>query len=239
MFTTKYHQLIFHPHPILKLWVNSLVIGGLTFALILWYLGFSSGGSNPLRLANQAAAETSIILICLSMAMSGIVYFWDFADHYLLYRKYIGLVGFYFALYHGLYTLNRMILPYNTSLERFFSWPTLGLTGNNLLAFIFALISLLILVIMAVISNAWATNLLGGQIWRHLLRTGYIVLLLGGLHSGLKTYEDWLAWFQTLDPIFPPLSLITTILIISTFALRLMLQISLWRKTQTPTSSPT
>lgn len=233
MLTGKYHSLISKPHPFLHIWVNSLVIGGLTFSFTLWYIIVTSDTSSFLRILNQAAAETSIILISLSFAMSSVVYFWDFADHYLLYRKYWGLIGFYFALYHGIYTLYRMI-PRAGGISKLFEWPVLGLSGDDLLAFIFALISLFILAVMAAISNVWATKILGGRLWRFLLRAGYLALLLGGLHSGLKTYENWQEWFQTYDPILPPLSLLTSLLIIAVFLLRLLLQLSINKKKHVP-----
>ena len=245
MLTEKYHQLVSKPHPFIKLWINSIVTGGLIFAFLTWYQILSSNETNPWYLANQAAAQTGILLMTVSFAMSGIVYFWDFADHYLLYRKYWGLVGFGFALVHGLYSFtNYMLAQYqicidfiplnagciNTgAFDLFLNWKIFGFTINNFIAFTFGLTALLIFTFMAAISNSWATRKLG-KYWRWCLRLGYLALIFGALHAGIKRAAVWQYWLTHFEPFLPPLSLLTSILIIFTLLLRIILQISLIRK---------
>lgn len=248
MLTEKYRQFLSKPRPFAHLWTNAIVTGGLIYAGVAWYLVASTGEYNPWYLANQAAAETGLILIIMSFVMSSVVYFWDFADHYLIYRKYWGITGFAFVLVHGLYSLTNYYLAYyqiclqklavsagcstgEANFNLLYNWPVFGYTVNNFIAFAFGVMGLGIFIIMAGISNTWATRLLG-KYWRWFLRLGYLGMFYGALHAGIKraaVWQDWLVHFDRL----PPLSLITVSLVLIAILARVTLQIFLWHKSRT------
>ena len=80
----------------LKTGIFGLVIFGLCYGY-LKYLGI------PGEL-NKSAADTAVVLMGLSMLLSSICYFWNSFDWAIIYRKYLGLIGFAFAIAHLLLT---------------------------------------------------------------------------------------------------------------------------------------
>lgn len=208
-------------------WINCITLGSLIFVLLLWYQIFRETDSF-INLINRTLADSAMILIGLSFALSGIGYFFNFADHLVQYRKYLGLVGFWMILAHGVYSLINYLFV-NTLSNRFnlyYTWNVLGIKISNLIAFGFGLLSLLIFIMMAIISNNWAVKKITAPTWRRLLRLGYIAYLLGGLHFVIKRISVWNYWWENITP-YPPLSLTIAVIIIIVIILRIALQIKL------------
>src|SRR3989344_2696076 len=151
-----------HGHPTLQLWVRIIIFSILVFGLVIGYL-YLTGGYGFLIVANQAAGETGLLVMGLSMALSGLSYFWNFADRFIQYRRYLGVVGFGFALYHGLYSFANYFISENggARFDLFYNFPVLGTMVSNIWAFSFGLTALLIFAGMAAVSNNQGMRLLG------------------------------------------------------------------------------
>ncbi|MCA9380217.1 hypothetical protein KC675_03495 [Candidatus Dojkabacteria bacterium] len=218
-------------NPILKFWLNTISFGGLVFLFVCYYY-FFQGDNFSLQLINKATASTAIILMGLSFALSGLGYYWDFADRKVPYRKYLGLVGYFFVLWHGLNSLYYYFLA-NTGLEKFIlhkDWIVFNFTIDNRIPFILGAASLVIFTLMALISNNYATKKLGGVRWRKLLRVGYIALLFALVHFTVKNLEIWINWFKGGANTLPQMSSLLALYIALILLLRIALQISLARK---------
>jgi DMSO/TMAO reductase YedYZ heme-binding membrane subunit len=218
-------------NPILKFWLNTFSFGGLVFLFVCYYY-FFQGDDFSLQLINKATASTAIILMGASFALSSLGFYWDFLDKKVAYRKYLGLVGYFFVLWHGLNSLYFYFLA-NTGLEKFIlhkDWIIFSFTINNRIPFILGALSLLIFTMMALISNNYATKKIGGVRWRKLLRVGYIALLFALIHFTIKNFEIWINWFKDGANTLPQMSSLLAFYILIILILRISLQISLIRK---------
>lgn len=218
-------------NPILKFWLNTFSFGGLVFLFVCYYYYFQ-GDNFSLELINKATASTAIILMGASFALSGLGFYWDFLDRKVAYRKYLGLVGYFFVLWHGLNSLYFYFFA-NTGLEKFIlhkDWIILNFTINNRVPFILGALSLLIFTMMALISNNYATKKIGGVRWRKLLRVGYIALLFALIHFTIKNIEIWINWFKNGANTLPQISSLLALYILIIIILRISLQVSLVRK---------
>lgn len=170
------------------------------------------------RLLNHTVADVSILLIGLSFALSGICYFWNFADTLIMYRKDLGLNGFYLALTHTILVLIRR--PVSSFLE-----------PERIGPFMAAVLSLLIFTVMASVSNRYAITALGGVAWRRVLRFGYVAYILGLIHAGMLGIDRWIAWVLTtptsMATLLPPMSFMVFIFGCFVLGLRLVLQYDL------------
>jgi len=165
-----------------------------------------------LRVWNRSFADAGMFLIGMSFALSGLCYFFNFLDTKILYRRDLGLNGFYLVTAHGLYSfLFNKFTPWFKYFE-----------SDRLLAFVPAAISLLLFFGMALISNKYAAKKFGGEKWRSLLRLGYIAYFLGAAHAILWGFDDWMEWFGNNS--LPPVSLIMAVFV----GLVLLLRIALW-----------
>lgn len=162
---------------------------------------------------NKSLADTAVVLIGLSMLISSLCYFWNSFDWSIVYRKYLGLVGFAYALAHLLLSWGPFLTITNaTTWQQGRMWPVL--TG---------LLALIIFAMMAAISNAFSARLLGGRTWRYVLRTGYVALFLVGAHVVLLKSARWLVWYQGGMKTLPSMSLLVTGFIGLVIAMRLLL----------------
>lgn len=220
---------------------------GLSLALFLfafWYLMLTEPES-LLVILNKAFADTAILLISLSFALSGICYFWDFFDTKIIYRKYLGLAGFAFALSHGIlsfvYYFYWKPSGYENSpiFQADYLWPYGSFLIPNIWAFVSGLSALAIFSIMAAISNQYAMQEIGGVWWRRALRVGYLALVLGIIHFGIKNIGEWGVLLQSGSSLsLPPLNFIVFLAALATILLRLGLAWSLARKAHATTTPP-
>jgi len=174
-----------------------------------------------LTLVNKSLGTTSLVLIALSMLLTGISYFSRRGARPLVYRKHHGLVGFWAGLAHG--AVNHFLLP-ATGLhpeEKAYMLPA-DATG---------LVALVIFGAMAVLSIAAVKGIVGGATWRKLLRFGgYAGLVFAVGHTALLKWESWLNFFRTLDPPLPSLSLPAALFAAAAVVLRLAAWIAEKRK---------
>lgn len=212
-----------------RLWTNAFL-----FSIVLFISGnlylfvrrdklniFANEASYNIYIANKVFASTALVLIGLSLALSGLCYFWNFVDTKIVYRKYMGVMGLYYGIIHILVTL--------FFLTDRFPWPEY-LTGRAISA-LFGALALAILIILAAISNRYSVLELGGKKWRNTMRYGgYSAFLFIAVHFFLIKYAGWIKWFQTFDPTLPPLSLLTAIFVFGVIFLRIALWVSIKKK---------
>ena len=203
-------------HPTARLWAHVFVLAAILLAAHFVYIAIQINEASTTT-ANLALANTGFWLIGASFALSAICYFWDFLDTKIIYRKYLGLVGFFAIIGHAIFSLTLF------TLESYFE------TGARTTAFIAAALSFLILAGMAAISNKYATKELGGKRWRQLLRTGYIAYVLAMIHFVMRQREPWTEWFENQEGLMP-LGIITLIIGAAVILLRLILTLSLFSK---------
>jgi DMSO/TMAO reductase YedYZ heme-binding membrane subunit len=192
--------------------IFGLVVFGLCYAYFKW-MGI------PGEL-NKAAADTSIILMGLSMWLSSLGYFFNVFDWAIVYRKFLGLIGFAFALAHLILSWEPFKALFSAATwQAGHAWPALA-----------GVIALVIFTIMALISNSGAARLLGGKAWRHVLRTGYIAVLLVMVHVVLLKSPRWISWYEGGMKTPPAVSLLVTIFMAVVVLMRLLLWVALLRK---------
>lgn len=196
-----------------RVFVFSLVVLVMVFA----YQWLDTGKAS-LRTWNKSYADGGMILIGLSFVLSSICYFWNFADTKIIYRKDLGMAGFYMVLVHGLYS---MFLNSHTKWYEYFN-------QSNLLSVTFALGSIVIFAIMALNSNKFAVHELGGKNWRRVLRTGYIAYIFALVHTGLQVSDEWIVWVRTWG--LPPLSMVVVAFGVLVILLRIILFFALLGK---------
>ncbi|MAF14105.1 MAG: hypothetical protein CMI53_04420 [Parcubacteria group bacterium] len=210
-----------------KLWIHTFIFSIFVFVGGSLYL-FARRGDYDLYIANKVFATTALVLMGLSMALSGLCYFWDFVDTKIIYRKHLGVIGFGYAVLHIIVTL--FFLPNK------FAQPEWII--DHPVSAIVATLALLIFIGMVAISNRHAVVELGSKRWRALMRVGYVAFALVIVHFALLKYNGWIKWIDTHEPFLPPLSLLEVIFGVGVIILRLALWVSVLSKKK-PTSSPT
>ncbi len=197
-------------------YLRTFIFGMIVFGLCYFYTDWNKV-PNAL---NKSTADTATWLMGLSMMMSGLGYFFNLFDSKVIYRKFLGLVGFWFGLAHVY-----LSLPVFQALLKPETWqkgvPWAPFTG---------LLALLIFTTMALVSNTFMTRLLGGKWWRYVLRTGYIAMIFVAAHVILLKGPRWVTWYQGGLKTSPSMSLIVSIFILLVLLMRIALWWSLRRK---------
>ncbi len=215
-------QLVPSVHPLhtplseTQKYIHVLILGLFVFAGIYGYLVWQKMPN----LLNKAVADTSIILIGLSFLLSSICYFWNFLDFSIVYRKHLGLLGFAFGVVHtglSFSALQRLFLF--STWQKGMQWPALAGT-----------LALVIFSIMALISNTYAATKLGGVLWRKVLRTGYVAVILIWIHVYLLKSMRWIQWIQGGFKAPPSTSFIVILFMTIVLGMRLALWWSLLKK---------
>src|SRR5688572_22305725 len=86
------------------LWKNSLWISFFTLLFFVGYVSLLEGVSTLLSWS-KVVAGTSGFLLAYSLSLSTIGYYFNFLDSKVIYRKYLGLMGYYFALLYSVMLL--------------------------------------------------------------------------------------------------------------------------------------
>lgn len=202
--------------PEFKLYLKTSIFGLSVFALIYFYITWMQIPG----VLNKSVADTAVVLMGLSMLISGLSYFWKSLASFIIYRKYLGLIGFAFATVHLILSWSAL-----SQLLQIELWQQLkiGAPLSGLLAFI-------IFTMMWMISNRLSARLLGGNLWRMLLRTGYLALALVFIHIYLLKASRWITWYQEGMTSPPSASLLSAIFIIVVIVMRLVMAKSLRKK---------
>ncbi len=193
-----------------------LIFGLVVFGLLYWYT-VAQDIPSPV---NKAVADTSVILMGASMLLSSICYFWNFLDFKIIYRKYLGMVGFAFGILH-------IVLSFS-ALQRLFLLETWQ--QNAYAPALAGLLAAIIFGVMAVISNTFAMSVLGGKLWRYILRTGYLAMILVLAHVVLLKLARWTTWYNQGMQSPPSASLLISVFIVIVVVMRVLLWWSIKRK---------
>lgn len=161
------------------------------FLLSLAFLGLLSILFLPLLEKGSAVfslsilAGTSGILLAMSFSLSSFAYYFNFLDSRVVYRKQLGLMGYFFALGYAL--LAASLYP-----ERYiYSFP-----GNLLTMEVgVAVLAMAIFTVMACVSHVRAAQFLGGKLWKNILGLGYIAYALLVIRGIFLDASFWQAWF--------------------------------------------
>lgn len=216
------NQLVF------AMWRNSIVFSLGLYLLVLAYV-WTYTGSFSFVVVSNAAAGTGGLLIGMSFALSGLSYFFNVFDAKLQYRKYLGLTGYWFALFYSLSIVFRYPDSYITNLASTMREPQA----------IMGFVAMTILTGMMIISHTYWMKRLGRH-WRELLRVGYFAYGLLVMRAFLLEQESWAAWIDAPSGL-PPMRLVLSIFALSVIALRLIMEISmqLFPRPVHPTPAPT
>lgn len=203
------------PHPP-SLWKNTTVFS-ITLYIVLGLYYFINRGMFNISIANRAFADEAIILIGLSFVLSSVCYFWNFADHFIIYRKQLGVVGFIYAVIHTLVII-LYLNPIYTNLPSYLTQP-------YFLSYSLALAALLMYGGMVIISQQSVIHKIGGKLWRELLRVGYLAYIFSIIHYVMLDYDYWFQWFKGPTSWFPPFGFFTSVFGILVILMRLALMV--------------
>ena len=124
-----------------KFWLQTSTLA--FFLVLIWSIllipYFFTAGEGVYVL--NILAGTSGILLAMSFSLSSFAYYFDFLDSKLVYRKYLGLMGYFFALAYALIVAFLNPIMYIFSFPYNLFEPTIGL----------AIVSIAILTFMALI----------------------------------------------------------------------------------------
>lgn len=154
--------------------------------LLSWYL-YARGGSYDAYLANRVLAGSGALMFGIVLLIGPLTRWFKVFDHYLQYRKEIGIVGFVAVLVHVI--LSFFFLRERFPLERFVTtglWP-----------FIYGFLATAMLVILFSISNLRSMKALGGKMWWFLQSWGVrTIFVLSALHVFVMKWSGWIDWYQ-------------------------------------------
>lgn len=160
----------------LKTFVFSFVILLFISAYSTYYHGYMS-----LRIFNKITADAAILLLGTVLLIGPLTRVFSIFDHYILYRKELGVVAFFYALVHGILSLRMLSISYYLS---------------HLSTFIPGVSSLLILLILYVLSFEHIIAHINRNKWWHIQNWGVrIAALLGLIHFVLMKYGQWASWY--------------------------------------------
>lgn len=135
---------------------------------------------------NKAIVGTGTVLLAFTFLIGPITRYFDRFDSLLQYRKEIGIVGGFFALFHAI--ISYFFLPLKFPRE-WFDFQTVefgaGLIGAFLLIFLF------------IISFEKMIRLLGGGRWWFLQRLGLrLVIFFTLVHVYAMKWNGWVKWIK-------------------------------------------
>jgi len=207
-------QDIFHRSVKTRIWTNVWLISIGVYVFFVIFFGWLNN-SFTLELFSHVLAGTAALLIGSSLALSGFCYYWDFLDAKIGYRRYLGLVGYFYAL---VYSFSLLLVHSETYFYGFFD--------NFFTAdFLLGLTSMTLFTYLAIISNTWAMKKLGPQRWRRHLRISYVAWVLLAIRAFALEGDIWQQWFGTLDG-FPPPRLLLSLLVVVVILFRLSVEVS-------------
>lgn len=196
-----------------KIWRKSLIFSLVVLAgtALYAYLYF---GNMADYVVLQILGVASVLVIAPSLALSGMAYFWNFADKLVIYRKSLGLLGLYLGLMHvGLSMYQSGILL--SALTVSSAWGV-AITAGYLSVVFFAL--------MPLVSSVFAVRRLGGTRVRLGLRYfGYTAYVLVLVHAVLLSLPRWSDWLANGDTLLAPPTLIACVVATLVLVLRVAL----------------
>lgn len=200
-----------------RLYAETIIYSVIIFFVIFGYYMVLTPDITT-RVINRVIADLSFIMLGLSLMLSSVCYFWDFADKFIIYRKHLGLVGFGYMVLHVLISI--FGAPYAPVFSYYFADARIN-------SFIAALVATIIFTIMAIISNRFSIQKIGPRRWKQVMRIGFLGYALGLFHFAEKGFPQWSFWFTGQGSFFPVFSMMVFLIGVTI----LIMRIALWIKT--------
>ena len=155
----------------------------------------------PLFILNKATSLAAVVFVACSYLVGKIIR-WHDDDKVLrlVVIKFCGLMGFFLAGIHALFSVSLLTPAYYA--KYFDAGGRLNLQGE--LALSVGVIALFLLMSPAITTLPMMPKALGGQRWKRAQRLGYVALVLVVVHLVVLGLKGWLApkgWQGGLPPI--------------------------------------
>jgi DMSO/TMAO reductase YedYZ heme-binding membrane subunit len=181
----------------------------LAYAVVRYHLvGDVPWRNFPLFILNKATSLAAVIFVACSYLIGKLIHIHD-RDHALrlVVIKFCGLMGFFLATAHGLFSLALLSPAYYG--KYFEEGGRLNLQGE--IAMAVGVIALFWLLSPAVTTLPNMAKAIGGIRWKRTQRAGYMALALVVVHLVVLGYKGWLAPSDWQGWI-PPISLIAVVI---------------------------
>jgi len=183
-------------------WFAALFGAALVYAIIRYHLaGDVAWAHFPLFILNKATSLAAVFFVASSYLV-GKVFHWHDHDKALrlVVIKFCGLMGFFLAGVHALFSLALLSPAYYA--KYFLADGRLNLEGEVALAV--GVIALFLLMSPAITTLPMMPKAIGGRRWKRSQRAGYFALALVVVHLVALGLRGWLApagWNGGLPPI--------------------------------------
>jgi hypothetical protein len=207
-----------------RMWVKTIMFSIITGFVWCLYIALERGVDA--YLFNRLTATMAIFLIMLSLGLASTSYFDKRFVRFIGYRMYLGVGGFFFGLTHALLSIYFYFFVESEKPAYQFDkqWEIIGnITVPNQLAFLFGVSAILVFGLMALISMKRFIIIIGGVVWRKMLRYyGFFGLIAVLLHFLIKNFHKWIN-INDWNNYIPPSNLILFIIGVMVLILRIRL----------------
>lgn len=198
-----------------KEWLLSGLLWTLFWTFFMFYHQIR-GKPYSLFTANKCFGIAAIFLVGWSLALGPWVRLGKADQSVLRYRRPVGVLGVISAVIH-------VVLSLTCLYDRF----PISYYLDHLIATGAGIVTLVVLVSNAAVSNASLAERIGIGTWKAMQRLSYAALALALMHFVvLDKFPNWIKWVKSFDPVWPP----GTVLPFLFGSLVLMLWIGDWRK---------
>lgn len=156
-------------------------------SILFWPLQQEAG----LTFIMSVLAIVSGILLAMSFSLSSFSYYFNFLDDKVVYRKQLGLMGYFLAVAYGITVVVAEPASYLSAFPENLLTIEIGL----------GVLAMAIFTLMALVSNAKAVQILGGALWKNILGLGYIayaILVIRGVLLDALLWQNLFAQESTL-----------------------------------------
>jgi len=219
--------------------LRDYLIAGLITTSLLVFFGFyllvrrgyffdAPATADTLFVPNKVLAGVGMTLLAITFLIGPIVRYFDRFDKWLGYRKEIGIVGGFLAIFHGI--ISYYLLPKKFP-QTYLDFTTLefgaGLIGALLLFFLF------------ILSFKKIIGMMSGNLWWVLQRWGLrLAIALTLIHVYIMKWNGWVKWLkqgggnataELANPWMPGLGILVTLFITWVVIVRLYESLILFR----------
>lgn len=183
-------------------WFAIVFGGSLLYAIVRYHMaGDVSWNHFPLFILNKATSLAAVVFVASSYLVGKIIHWHDHsAALRLVVIKFCGLVGFFLAAVHALFSLCLLSPAYYA--KYFDVDGRLNLQGE--VAMSLGVIAVFLLMAPAITTLPMMPKALGGKRWKRSQRAGYVALILVVGHLVVLGAKGWLApkgWPGWIPPI--------------------------------------
>lgn len=193
------------------------------------YLMDAPASAGAFYVPNKIIAGVAVTILAFVFLIGPIVRYFDKFDHFLSYRKELGIVGGFLAIAHGI--ISSWFVPAKFNVDELFE-------PGRYLSALAGLAGALFLAILIVLSLKSVIDKLGGSRWWFLQRWGMrFVILMSLLHVIPMKWAGWVRWFQEggrqtpelLSPWMAPAGILVTLFLVWVILIRVYESVFLFR----------